>query len=88
MDALRRATNQVRRARILYRSLRSGTTRWRLVEPIRVYYAQRAHRLDAYQPSEARMSEFRINRISEVNLMPEKFAPNPTVTPSPRSEAV
>lgn len=75
MDTLRRATHQVRRASILYHSLRSGTTRWRTVEPVRVYYAQRAHRLDAYEPNEARMSEFRINRIREANLLPNKFAP-------------
>ncbi len=75
MDTLRRAAHQVRRVRILYHSLRSRTTRWRLVEPVRVYYAQHAHRLDAYELEEARMTEFRINRIQEANMLPDKFAP-------------
>lgn len=75
MDTLRRATHQVRRVRILYHSLRSGTTRWRLVEPVRVYYAQSAHRLDAYEPEEAKMLEFRINRIRQIELLHDKFAP-------------
>ena len=75
IDKLRLATHQVRRVSILYHSLRSGTTRWRTVEPVRVYYAQRAHRLDAYEPEESRMTEFRINRVQQAHPLPDKFAP-------------
>ncbi len=75
IDKLRLATHQVRRVTILYHSLRSGATRWRTVEPVRVYYAQNAHRLDAYEPEESRMTEFRINRVQQAQLLPDKFAP-------------
>lgn len=75
IDKLRLATHQVRRVSILYHSLRSGTTRWRTVEPVRVYYAQRAHRLDAYEPEQSRMTEFRINRVQQAQPLPDKFAP-------------
>ncbi len=75
IDTLRRATHQSRRVEILYHSLQSGTVRRRLVEPIRVYYAQRAHRLDAYEHEEGRVTEFRVNRIAEATMLPEKFAP-------------
>lgn len=75
MDTLRRAAHQHRRVEILYQSLRSDTTRWRTVEPVRVFYAQRAHRLFAHEREENRMTEFRINRINEARLLPDKFAP-------------
>lgn len=75
IDTLRLATSQSRRVEILYRSLQSNTVRWRLVEPVRVYHAQRAHRLDAYEREEGRITEFRINRIREATMLPEKFAP-------------
>jgi predicted DNA-binding transcriptional regulator YafY len=47
IDTLRRATRQSRRVEILYHSLQSETVRPRTVEPVRVAYAQRAHRLYA-----------------------------------------
>lgn len=75
MDALRRATRQSRRMEIVYHSLSSDTVRRRLVEPVRLSYAQRAHRLYAYEREEDRVSEFRINRISQVATLPEKFSP-------------
>ena len=75
IDVLRRAAHQRRRVEILYHSLQSETVRRRQVEPIRIYYAQRAHRLDAYEYEEGRVIEFRINRIKEASLLPEKFAP-------------
>lgn len=75
MDTLRRAAHQHRRTEILYHSLRSDTVRWRIVEPVRVFYAQRAHRLYAYEREERRLTEFRINRITEARLLPDKFAP-------------
>lgn len=75
LDVLRQATHQTRRVEILYHSLRSDTVRWRLVEPVRVYHAQRAHRLDAYEREQGRVTEFRINRIREAKMQPEKFAP-------------
>lgn len=75
MDTLRRATHQSRRAEILYHSLSSDSVRWRKVEPVRISYAQRAHRLYAYEREENRVTEFRINRIREARMLPEKFAP-------------
>lgn len=75
MDTLRQATFQRRRVCILYRSLSSGITRRRTVEPVRVAYVQRAHRLFAYQRDLGEVREFRINRILEADTLPEKFAP-------------
>ena len=75
MDALRRAVHQHRRVEILYHSLNSNTVRQRLLEPIRVFYGQRAHRLYAYEPEQAGIREFRVNRIKEATMLPEKFAP-------------
>lgn len=75
IDTLRRAAHQSRRVEILYHSLQSATVRRRLVEPVRVYYAQGAHRLDAYEHEEGRVTEFRVNRIGEAKMLPEKFAP-------------
>ncbi len=75
MDTLRRATHQNRRARIFYHSLRSDSLRWRAVEPVRVFYAQRAHRLSAYERETNRVTEYRVNRISEAKMLPEKFSP-------------
>jgi predicted DNA-binding transcriptional regulator YafY len=60
---------------ILYHSLSSETVRPRTVEPVRVAYAQRAHRLYAYEPEAAEIHEFRVNRIGEAKTLPEKFSP-------------
>jgi predicted DNA-binding transcriptional regulator YafY len=75
IDTLRRATHRSQKARVLYFSLRSGSVRWRTVEPVRVAYVQRAHRLFAYEREQSRVTEFRINRIHQARLLPEKFAP-------------
>lgn len=75
MDSLRRATHRSQRADILYHSLSSGSVRWRTVEPVRVTYVQRAHRLFAYERDENRVTEFRVNRIREARMLPDKFAP-------------
>lgn len=75
MDMLRRATHRSQRADILYHSLSSGSVRWRTVEPVRVVYVQRAHRLFAYERDENRVTEFRVNRIREARMLPDKFAP-------------
>jgi predicted DNA-binding transcriptional regulator YafY len=75
MDTLRRATRQSRRAEISYHSLRSDTVRRRTVEPVRLAYAQRAHRLYAYEREENRVTEFRVNRIREAKMLPDKFSP-------------
>ncbi len=48
IDILRHATHRSQRAEIFYHSLRSDSFRWRAVEPVRVAYVQRAHRLFAY----------------------------------------
>jgi len=75
MDTLRRATRQSRRVEIVYHSLRSDTIRDREVEPVRLSYAQRAHRLYAYERQDGRVTEFRINRIRDAHMLPEKFSP-------------
>jgi predicted DNA-binding transcriptional regulator YafY len=74
IDTLRRATRQSRRVEVLYHSLRSETVRNRIVEPVRLSYAQRAHRLYAYQREDGRVNEFRINRIRDARILPEKFS--------------
>ncbi|MDQ3386397.1 MAG: WYL domain-containing protein [Actinomycetota bacterium] len=75
METLRRATHRHQRLEILYHSLNSDSLRHRTVEPIRVSYAQRAHRLFAYEPDENGIREFRINRIKESKILPDKFSP-------------
>ncbi len=75
IDTLRRATRQSRRVEILYHSLQSETVRRRTVEPVRLAYAQRAHRLYAYEPEAAELHEFRVNRIEKAKMLPEKFSP-------------
>ena len=75
IDTLRLAIHRSQRARVLYYSLSSDSVRWRTVEPVRVAYVQRAHRLFAYEREESRVTEFRINRIQQARLLPEKFAP-------------
>jgi predicted DNA-binding transcriptional regulator YafY len=75
MDVLRRATHQSRRVEVFYHSLRSDSLRWRTVEPVRISFAQRAHRLYAYEREENRVTEFRVNRIKEARMLPDKFSP-------------
>lgn len=75
MDTLRRAVHRSQKAEILYHSLNSDSVRKRTVEPVRIAHTQRAHRLYAYDKSERRVSEFRINRIREARVLPGKFAP-------------
>lgn len=75
MDTLRRATHRHQRLDILYYSLNSDSLRHRTVEPIRVYHAQRAHRLFAYETEESAIREFRVNRIKTAKILPDKFAP-------------
>jgi predicted DNA-binding transcriptional regulator YafY len=75
IDTLRLATHHFQKAGVLYYSLRSGSVRWRTVEPVRVAYVQRAHRLFAYEREQRRVTEFRINRIHQARLLPDKFAP-------------
>mgnify|MGYP001182329708 FL=1 len=74
LDTLRRAVYHGQRAKILYHSLSSDTTRYREVEPVRVYYAQRAHRLYAYERSVGEYREFRVNRIQDAKMLPDKFS--------------
>lgn len=75
IEVLRRATHQRRRTEILYHSLSSDSLRWRTVEPVRISYAQRAHRLYAYERQENRVTEFRVNRVKEARMLPSMFAP-------------
>jgi predicted DNA-binding transcriptional regulator YafY len=75
IDTLRLAIHRSQRARVLYYSLSSDSVRWRTVEPVRVAYVQRAHRLFAYERTGGRVTEFRINRIHQATLLPDKFAP-------------
>lgn len=75
LDLLRRAVPRRQRVEIFYGSSESGSRRWRPVEPVRVYYAQKAHRLDAYDPTVNGIREFRVNYIEEARMLPEKFSP-------------
>ncbi len=75
LDTLRRAVYHNQKVRILYHSLSSDTTRNREIEPVRVYYAQRAHRLYAYERSVGEYREFRVNRIQNASMLPDKFSP-------------
>jgi predicted DNA-binding transcriptional regulator YafY len=75
LDVLRHATHHRQQVAILYRSIESRTRCWRTVEPVRVYYAQKAHRLDAYEPQEDQFKEFRVNRVEDANMLPQKFSP-------------
>jgi predicted DNA-binding transcriptional regulator YafY len=75
MDTLREAAHQHRHAEILYHSLNSNTVRRRILQPVRVFHAQRAHRLDAYDPERGGIREFRVNRIKNARMLPGKFAP-------------
>jgi len=75
IDTLRQAIFRHQRVEMLYHSLSSGTTDRRTVEPLRVAYAQKAHRLYAYEPDKALVTEFRINRIKEARMLPDKFSP-------------
>lgn len=74
METLRRAVHREQRLEIFYHSLRSDSLRWRTVEPRRVSYVQKAHRLYAYEWEENRVNEFRVNRIKEASMLPEKFS--------------
>lgn len=75
IDRLRRATHRSQRAEIFYHSLTSETLRWRTVEPVSISYFQRAHRLHAYERERRAVVEFRVNRIREARVLPDKFAP-------------
>src|SRR5215210_1811302 len=75
IDTLRRAMYRHQRIEMLYHSLSSGATDWRIVEPLRLAYAQRAHRLYGYEPVKAMVTEFRINRIKGTRMLPDKFSP-------------
>ncbi|MBA2377241.1 MAG: WYL domain-containing protein [Rubrobacter sp.] len=75
MDTLLRAIHKCQKAEILYHSLNSASVRKRTVEPVRIAYAQRARRLYAYEKEERRVTEFRINRILDARVLPDKFAP-------------
>lgn len=75
LDTLRRATHQHRKVEIFYYSLSSGGRRWRTVQPLNLSYAQRAHRLYAYEPDKGGVTEFRVNRVEAAKMLPDKFAP-------------
>ncbi|MBX6765299.1 MAG: WYL domain-containing protein [Rubrobacteraceae bacterium] len=75
LDLLRRAIHRNQRVEIYYHSLSSGTRTWRMVEPVRLFHAQRAHRLYAYSPEAHDYREFRVNRITEVKFLPDLFSP-------------
>lgn len=75
IDVLRRATRRSQKVEMLYHSLSSDGTHRRTVEPVRVSYAQRAHRLYAYEREANRVTEFRVNRITEAKMLPDRFSP-------------
>jgi len=80
IDTLRQAIFRHQRVEMLYHSLSSGTTDWRTVEPLRVAYAQRAHRLYARELDKLTITEFRVNRIKEARMLPDKFSPEAHVS--------
>jgi predicted DNA-binding transcriptional regulator YafY len=65
LDTLRRAAHHNQKAEIYYYSLASASWSRRTVEPLRIFYAQRAHRLYAHEPGKSGLTEFRVNRIKE-----------------------
>src|SRR5215208_1217819 len=75
LATLRLATHRNQRVEIQYHSLASGGWRKRTVEPLRIFYAQRAHRLSAHEQGKSGLTEFRVNRIKEVKMLPDKFSP-------------
>ncbi|AHY48246.1 putative transcriptional regulator (plasmid) [Rubrobacter radiotolerans] len=75
MDKLRRAVRSSRRASIFYHSLKSDTLRWRTVEPVGITYSQRAHRLHAFDLEQREVREFRVNRVQQARILPDKFSP-------------
>jgi predicted DNA-binding transcriptional regulator YafY len=75
LDTLRLATHRNQRVEIYYYSLASGSWSKRTVEPLRISYAQRAHRLYAHEPGKSGLAEFRVNRIKEARMLPDKFSP-------------
>ena len=75
LDTLRLAMHRNQRVEIQYHSLASGGWRKRTVEPLRIFYAQRAHRLSAHEPGKSGLTDFRVNRIKEVRILPDKFSP-------------
>lgn len=74
LDTLRRATHRNQKVEIYYYSLASGSWSRRAVEPLRVFYAQRAHRLYAHEPGKSGLTEFRVNRVKEARMLPDKFS--------------
>lgn len=75
IDVLRRAARRSQKVEMLYHSLSSDSTLQRTVEPVRVSYTQRAHRLYAYEREANRVTEFRVNRIMKAKMLPDKFSP-------------
>jgi predicted DNA-binding transcriptional regulator YafY len=74
LDTLRRATHRNQKVEIYYYSLASGSSSKRATELVRIFYAQRAHRLYAHEPGKSGLSEFRVNRIKEARMLPDKFS--------------
>jgi predicted DNA-binding transcriptional regulator YafY len=74
LDTLRRATHRSQKVEIYYYSLASGRWSSRTVEPLRIFYAQRAHRLYAHERGKSGLTEFRVNRIKEARMLPDKFS--------------
>jgi predicted DNA-binding transcriptional regulator YafY len=75
LDTLRRAAYRNQKAEIYYYSLASASWSHRTVEPLRIFYAQRAHRLYAHEPGKSGLTEFRVNRVKEARMLPDKFSP-------------
>jgi predicted DNA-binding transcriptional regulator YafY len=75
LDTLRRAAHHNQKAEIYYYSLASASWSCRTIEPLRIFYAQRAHRLYAHEPGKSGLTEFRVNRIKEARMLPDKFSP-------------
>lgn len=74
LDTLRRAVHRNQKIRMQYHSLSSGMGS-RTVEPLRVAFAQRAHRLYAYELDKGKVTEFRVNRVQKARILSDKFSP-------------
>ena len=66
LDEIEESVKEKKRIRIHYRSENSKQTKWREIEPRRIYFLQRALYLFAKVVGESEFKAFKISRISEI----------------------
>jgi len=69
------ATLQLRQAHLTYHSKSSDRTKTYLIHPYRLAYAQGALYLLAYVPEYGEVRTFAVDRMKELSLLEERFAP-------------